>query len=70
MTNELRKKVLIIEFKSEAIRDRYSGLKKSTEHLEVIHVIKPENEANEVLCPIDGMWEVEKIKQLKENLTK
>ena len=62
------KKVLIIEFKSEAIRDRYSGLQTTTEHLEVIHVIKPENEANETLCSINGMWDAEGIEALKESL--
>lgn len=65
-----RKKVLIIEFKSEAIRASYTGLNQTTEHLEVIHVIKPENEANETLCPLDGMWEVDKINELRETLTK
>ena len=63
-----RKKVLIIEFKSEAIRDRYSGLQQSNELLEVIHVIRPENEASETLCPIKGMWDAEGIEALKKQL--
>lgn len=64
-----RKKVLIIEFKNEHVRDSYRGLEVTSELLEVIHVIKPKNEANETLCPLEGMWEVEKIEELKRQLT-
>ena len=64
-----RKKVLIIEFKSEAIRDHYRGLEVTTDLLEVIHVIKPENEENETLCPLKGMWDLAGIEALKQNLT-
>ena len=63
------KKILIIEFKSEAIRDRYNGLNSSNEHLEVIHVVKPENEANETVCELKGLWEVDAIKKLRDTLT-
>ncbi|NOQ49537.1 MAG: hypothetical protein GQ553_02595 [Nitrosomonadaceae bacterium] len=64
-----RKKVLIIEFKSEAIRASYTGLNQSTEHLEVIHVIKPENEANEVIVELKGLWDCASIARLREDLT-
>ena len=64
-----RKKVLIIEFKTEAIRDRYSGLQTTTEHLEVIHVIKPENEANETVVDVKGLWDVDKIEAFRLEIT-